>query len=133
MNSGARLPLLCMINLFHPCCSVANLCPPLCDPRDSRTSLSFTISLSLYKLMSIELVMPSNHLILYHPLLILSSVLPSIKVFSSELALHIKWPKYWSVSISPSSEYSVLISFRIDWLDLLVVQRTLKSLLQHHN
>ena len=77
--------------------------------------------------------MPSNHLILYHPLLILSSVLPSIKVFSSELALHIKWPKYWSISISPPNEYSGLISFRIDWFDLLATQGTLKSLLHHHS
>ena len=82
MNSCARLPLLCMINLFHPYrCSVAKLCPAVCDPMDSRTSLSFTISWSLHKLMSLELVMPSNHLILYYPLL-LSSVSPSIRVFS---------------------------------------------------
>ena len=82
--------------------------------------------------MSIELVMPSNHLILCYPLL-LPSIFPSIRVFSNELVLHIRWPKYWSfsVSISPSNEYSVPISFQIDWLSLLVVQRTLKSLLQH--
>ena len=84
------------------------------------------------KLMSIESVMPSNHLILCHPLLLLPSIFPSIRVFSSESALCIRWPKYWSFSFSPSNEYSGLISFRIDWLDLLAVQGTLKSLLQHH-
>ena len=85
-------------------------------------------SQSLHKLMSIQSVMPSNHLILYHPLLFLSSVFPSIRLFSSESVLHIKWPKYWSFSfsISPSNEYSGLISFRVDWLDLLAVQRTFK-------
>ena len=86
------------------------------------------------KLMSIESMMPSNHLILYRPLLLLPSIFPSIRVFSNESALRIRWPKYWSFSfsISSSNEYSVLISFRMDWLDLLAVQRTLKSLLQHH-
>ena len=95
--------------------------------------LSFTISQSLLKLMSIKLVMPSNCLIVCHPLLLLPSIFPSIRVFSNELALHIRWPKYWSLSfsISPSNEYSGLISFRIDWLDLLAVQWTLRSLLQH--
>ena len=85
--------------------------------------------------MSIELVTPSNHLILCHPLLLLPSIFPSIKVFSNESALHIRWPKYWSFSfnISPSNEHSGLISFRTDWLDLLVLQGTLKSLLQHHS
>ena len=92
-----------------------------------------TNSRSLLKLMSIELVMPSNHLILCRPLLLLTSIFPSIRIFSSELALHIKQPKYWSFSISPSNENSGLISFRIDWLDLLAVQGTLKSLLQHHS
>ena len=97
-----------------------------------QTSLSIINSWSLLKLMSITLVMPSNHLILCHPLLLLPSSFPSIKVFSSESVLHIRWPKYWSFrfSISPSNEYSGLISFRIDWLDLLSVQGTLKSLLQ---
>ena len=85
------------------------------------------------KIMSIELVMPSNHLIFCHPLLLLPSIFPSIKVFSNELALHIRWPKYWSFSISPSNEYSALISFTIDWFDLLTVQGTLKSLLQHQS
>ena len=100
-----------------------------------QASLSFTISLSLFKLMSIESMMPSNHLIFCRPLLLLPSIFPSIRVFSSESALHIRWPKYWtfSFSISPSSEYSRLISFRADWIDLLAVQATFKSLLQHHN
>ena len=83
--------------------------------------------------MSIESVMLSNHLILCHPPLLLPSVFPSIGIFSNKLALHIRWPKYWSFSISPSNEYSGLISFRIDWFDLRAVQGTLKSLLQHHN
>ena len=91
-----------------------------------------TISWSLFKLMSTELVMLSNHFILFCPLLPLPSVFPSIKVFSDELALCIRWPKYWSFSITPSNEYSGLISFRIDWLYLLAVQGTLKSLLQQH-
>ena len=92
-------------------------------------------SRSLIKLMSIKLVMPSNHLILCHPLLLLPLIFPSIRVFSNESALCIMWPKYWSfsISLSPSNEDSRLISFRIDWLDLLAVQGPLKSLLQHHN
>ena len=96
-------------------------------------SLSFIISQSLLKLMYIELVMASNHLTLYCPLLLLPSIFPSIRVFSSESVLCIRWPKYWSfsLSISPSTEYSELISFRIDWLDLLSVQGVLRSLLQH--
>ena len=100
-----------------------------------QASLSVTNSRSLLKLMSIESVMPFNHLILCCPLLLLLSIFPSIKVFSSESVLHIRWPNYWSFSfsISPSNEYSGLISFRMDWLDLLVVQGTLKSLLQHHS
>ena len=91
--------------------------------------------LSLLKLMSIESVMPSNHLILCHPLLLLPSIFPNIRVFSNESVLRIRWPKYWSFSfsISPSSEYSALISFRMDWLDLLAVQGTLRSLFQHHS
>ena len=97
-----------------------------------QASLSFTISQSLLKLTSIGLVIPSNRLILCYPPL-LPSIFPNIKVFSSEPALHIKWPKYWSFSISPSNEYSGLISFRIDWFDLLAVQWILKSLLQHHS
>ena len=99
-----------------------------------QTSLSITNSQSLLKFMSIESVMPSNHLILCHPLLLPPSIFPSIRVFSKESVLRIRWPKYWSFSfsISPSSEYSGLISFRTDWLGLLAVQWTLKSLLQHH-
>ena len=96
-------------------------------------SLSFTISQSLLKLMSIELVMPPNHLILCQPLLLLLLVFPSIMVFSHESALRIRWPKYCSFSISPPNEYSGLISFRIDWFDLFAVQGSLKSLLQHHS
>ena len=111
---------------------VAQSCPTLCDPMDCSThqaSLSITNSQSLLKLMTIESVMPSNHLILCR------SIFPSIRVFSNESVLCIRRPKYWSFnfSISPSSEYSGLISFRMDWLDLLVVQGTLKSLLQHHS
>ena len=100
-----------------------------------QTFLSITNSRSLLKLRSFELLMLSNHLILCHPLLLLPSVFPSIRVFSNESALHIRWPKYWSFSfsISPSSEYSRLISFRIDWFDLLAGQGTLKSLLQQHS
>ena len=102
---------------------------------EHQASLSFTISQSLLKLMSIESVMPSNHLILCHPLLLLPSIFPSIKVFSNESALCIRWPKCWSFSFSirPSNEYSGLISFRTDWFDLLAVQGTLQSLLQYHN
>ena len=97
-----------------------------------RASLSITSSQSSPKLMSIESVMPSNHLILYHPLLLLSSIFPSIRVFSNEATLHMRWPKYWSFSfnISLSNEHPGLISFRMDWLDLLAVQEMLKSLLQ---
>ena len=100
-----------------------------------QASLSMTNSQSLPKPMSIELVMSSNHLILCHPLLLLPSIFPSIRVFSNESALCLRWPKYWSFSfnISPSSEHPGLISFRMDWLDLLEVQGTLKSLLQHHS
>ena len=100
-----------------------------------QASLSFTISQSFLRLMSIESVMPSNHLILCHPLLLPPSVFPSVRVCSNESVFCIRWPNYWSFSfsISPSNEYSGLISFRIDWLDLLAVQGTLKSLLQHHS
>ena len=106
--------------------SVAHFCLTLCDPMDCSTlgSLSTTNSQSLLKLMSIELVMLSSYLFLCHPLLLLPSVFPSIRVFSNDSVLCIRWPKYWrfSFSISPSNEYSGLISFRIDWLDLLAVQ-----------
>ena len=100
-----------------------------------QASLSFTISQSLLILKSIESVMSSNNLIISYPLLLLPSIFLSIRIFSSELALHISWPEYWSFSfsISPSNEYSRLISFRIDWFDLLAVQGTLRSLLQHHS
>ena len=108
--------------------------PPCPSPTPGVYSLSITNSWSLLKLMSIDSVMPSNHLILCHPLL-LPSIFPSIRVFSNESVLCIRWPNYWSLSfsISPSNEYSGLISFRMDWLDLLAVQGTLKSLLQHHS
>ena len=100
-----------------------------------QVSLSISNSQSLLKFMSIESVMPSNHLILCHPLLLLPSLFPSIRVFSNESALHIRWPKYWSFNfkISPTNEHPGLISFRMDWLDLLAVQGTLKNLLQCHN
>ena len=114
--------------------------PQVCPTPRPRTaarqaSLSFTISWTLLKLMPIELVMASNHLIRCRPLLLLPSIFPGIKVFSTELALHIRWPKYWSFSfsISPSNEYSGLISFRIDWFDFLTVQWILKCLLQHYS
>ena len=117
--------------------SVTQSCPTLCNPMDCSTpGLPVHHQLqSLFKLMSIESVMPSNHLILCRPLLLLPSIFPSIRVFSNESALRIRWPKYcgFSFNISPSNEYSGLISFRMDWLHLLAVQRTLKSLLQHHS
>ena len=113
------------------------MCLTLCDPRTTacQGSLSITNSQSLLKRMSIESAMPSNYLILCCPLLLLPSIFPSIRVFSNGSALRSRWPKYWSFSfsITHSSEYSGLISFRMDWLDLLVVQGTLKSLLQHHS
>ena len=116
-------------------CSVvsSSLRPPWTTTHQA--SLPFTISQSLLKFMSIELVMPCNHLILCRPLLLLPSLFPSIKVFSIESGLRIRWPKYWSfsLSISPTNEYSGLIFFRIDWFDLLVIQGTLKNLLQHHS
>ena len=120
--------------------SVQSSRPVMSDSAIPRTaarqgSLSFTNSRSLPKLMSIELVMPSNHLILCCPLLLLPSIFPSIRVFSNESTLHIRWPKYWSFSfnISPTNEHPGLISFKMDWLDLLAVQGTLMSLLQHHS
>ena len=114
--------------------SVTQLCPTVCNPMDCNTPgfpVRHQLPESLPNLMSIESVMPSNHLILCHPFLLLPSILPSIRVFFNESVLHIRWPKYWSFSfsISPSNEYSGLISFRMDWLDLLAVQETLKSLL----
>ena len=121
------------INSVQPLSRVQHFATPWTEAHQA--SLSIIISRSLLKLMSIKLVMPSDYLILYRPLLLLSSILPSIRVFSNELVLCIRWPKYWSFSfsISPSNEYSGLISFRIDWFDLLAVQGTLKSLLQHHS
>ena len=138
-----HLPLTCVsFSLFS---SVAQSCPTLLTPWTAahQASLSITNSRSLLKLMSIELMMPSNHLILCHPVFLLPSVFPSIRIFSNESVLYITWSKYWSFSfsISLSNEYSGLISFRIHWLDLLAVQGTLKSLLppkkksllQHHS
>ena len=122
------------IGLNIPICILRQL---LATPQTAahQASLSFTISWSLLELMSIESVMPSNHLALCCPLLLMPSIFPSIRVFSKESVLRIRWPKYWSCSfnISPSNEYSGLISFRFDWFDLLAVQGTLKSLLQHYN
>ena len=107
----------------------------LCDPIDpiARLPLSFTIYQSFLKLKCIVLVMPSNHLLPCHPLFLLPQVFPSIRVFPNESALCIRWPKYWSFSVSPSNEYSGLISFAIDWFDLFAVQGTLKSLFQHYS
>ena len=127
--------------IVYWCCSVAQSCPTLCDRWTvvCQPALSFTISQSLLKLMSIELMMPSNHLFLSPPSpafnLPLPSIFPIIRIFSNESALSILWPKYWSFSfsISLSNEYSRLFSFRIDWFDLLVVQGILKSFLQHHS
>ena len=117
--------------------SVAQSCPTLCDPMNRSTpGLPVHHQLpDIPKLMCTESVMPSNHLILCHPFLLLPAIFPSIRVFSNQSALHIRWPKYWSFSfnISPTNEYSGMISFRMDWLDLLAVQGTLKSLLQHHS
>ena len=112
------------------CCSVAQSCPTHCNPMDCSTP-GFPVLQS--KLSFIELMIPSNHLILCRPLLLLPSIFASIRVFSNEPVLCIRWPKYWHFSISPSNEYSGLISFRMDWLDLLAVQGTLKSLFQHHS
>ena len=122
---------------IHQFSSITQSCPALCDPMDYSMPgfLSITNSWSFVKLMFIELVMPFNHLILCHPHLLPPSIIPSNRVFSNESVICIRWPKYWSFSfsISPSNEYSGLISFRMGWLDLLVVQGTLKSLLQHHS
>ena len=128
----------CYIHLkMYVCCSLTPSCATLCNPMDCsmRASLSFIISRNLLKLMSVDSVMPSNNLILCHPLLLLPSGFPSISIFSSESALCIRWPDYWSFSLtpSPSKEYSEFISFRIDWFDPLAFQRTLKNLFQHHS
>ena len=122
--------------LIKVCCvQLLSRVHPLVTPWTAvhQASLSITISQSLLKLLSIESMMPSNQLILCHPLLLLPSIFPSIRIFPSKLALCIKWPKYWSFSISHFNEYSGLISLRIDWFDILVVLGTLKSLLQHHS
>ena len=125
------------IGIKPQCCSVTKSCLTLVTPWTAACQASPvpTISRSLLKLTSIELVMASNHLIPCHPLLLLPSIFPSIRVFSNKLALCVRWPEYWSFSfsISPSNEYSGLISLRIDWFDLLAVQGTLKSLLLNHN
>ena len=125
------------ILLYDQFSSVAQLCLTLCNPMNCLTPglLAITNSRSSLRLTSIESVMPSDHLILCRPLLLLPSIFPGIRVFSNESAPHIRWPKYWSFSfsISPSNEHPGLISFRKDWLDLLAVQGTLKSLLQHHS
>ena len=126
-----------IISICCCCCLVTQSCPTLATPwtAASQASLSITNSQILLQLMSIESVMPSNHLILCRPLLLPPSIFPSIRIFSSESVHCIRWPKCWSFSfsINPSNEYSGLISFRMDWLDLLAVQATLKSLLQHHS
>ena len=126
-----------MFNTYFQFSSVTLLCPTLCDPwiAACQASLSITNYWSLLKFMSIVSVMPSNHLILCHSLLLLPSIFPSTRVFSTESVLHIKWLKYWSFSftINPFNEYSGLISFRMDWLDLLAIRGTLKSLLQRHS
>ena len=143
LNRGRQCPLLTHYDPVLQHCWANNSVQSLSHVRLFATpwiaacqaSLSITNSWSLPKLMSIELVMPSNHLILCHHLLLLPSIFPNIRVFSNESALLIRWPKDWSFSfnISPSNEYPGLISFRMDWLDLLVVQGALKSLLQHHS
>ena len=136
----ALSPILCHFLrtlILTVCCSAAQLCPTLCDLMDSGTP-GFPVLHYLLKFAPtyvIESVMPSNHLILCHPVLLLPSIFPSIRVFSNESVFHIRWLKYWSFSfsISPSNEYSGLISFRMDWLDLLAVHGTLKRILQHHS
>ena len=132
--AGHRLVLANGSGLFSSVQSLSHV-RPFATPwiATCQASLSITNTQSLLKLMPIELVMPSNHLIHYCPFLLLPSIFPSIRAFSNESLLHIRWPKYWRFSFSPSNEYSGLISFRIDWLDLLAVQETLKSLLQHHS
>jgi len=127
---------LLSLKIYHHFSSVTQLClTEIPWTAEHQASQSITSSWSLLKLMSIESVIPSNHLILCHTLLLLPSIFPSIRVFSNESVLHIRWPKYWSFSfsISLSNKYSQLISFWMDWLDLLAVQGTLMSLLQHHS
>ena len=133
----ASLLILLLDQVFCCCCSVTKLCRLFATPQTAarQDSLSFTNSWSLLKLMSMEWVISSSHFILCYLLLLQPSVFPSIRVFSSQSALCITWPKYWSFifSISPSNEYSGLIFFRINWFDLLAVQETIKSLFQHHS
>ena len=140
-NIFSDIMILYILVILHSCCSFANLCLPLCDPMDQNTPgssvhylSSSTVSQSLLKFMFIGSVL-LNNLILHHPFLLLSSIFPSIRIFSSELDLLIRWPKCWDFyfSISSSSEYSGLISFRMGWLDLLEIQGILKSLLQYHS
>ena len=130
-GSHCLLNIYCRSGASHYCCSVTKSCPTICNSMDCSTQalLFSSVSWSLLRLTSIELLMPSNHVILYLPLLLLPSIFPSIRVFSNEVALPIRKPKYWgfSFSISPSNEYSGLISFRIEWFDLLAVHGTLKS------
>ena len=123
------------LDTLYQLSSVTQSCPTLCNPVDCSTPgfLSITISQSSLRLMRIESMMPSSQLTLCCPLLLLPPIPPSIRVFSNESTLHIRWPKYWSFSIGPSNEHPGLISFRMDWLDLLPVQGTLKSLLQLHS
>ena len=142
-DDGSQKPMTSGLNFYINCLNRSASVQPLSCvclfvtpwTTGSQVSLSITNSWSLLKLMSIVLVMPSNHLVLCRPLLLQPSIFPSIRVFSNESALRIRWPKYWNFSfnISPSNEYSGLISFRMDWLDLLVVQGTLKTFLQHHS
>ena len=133
MYNQREITSLVQFSSVQPLSHVQLLVIPWTETR--QTSLSITNSQSLFKLMSIESVMPSNNLILCHPLLLLPSIFPSIRDISNESVLYIRWPNYWSFnfSISPSNEYSELISFKIDWFDLLAAQGTLKSLLQHHS
>ena len=138
-SEGAPL-LVCHLWRGHPSLnqfsSVTQSCPTLCNPMDCSTGqASLSNSRSLLRLISMKSMIPSNHLILCCPLLLLPSIFPNIRVFSNKSVLRIRWPKYWSFSfsISPSNDHSGLISFRMDWLDLLAVQGTLKSLLQHHS
>ena len=138
-NTQVTLSQLCAIT-SEKCChfsSVQSLSHVqlFATPWTAVRQAFLSISRSLLKLMSIELVMPSNHIILCHPLLLLPSIFPSIKVFSNETVIHTRWPKYWSFSfsMSPSNDYSASISFSIDWFNLLAVQGTLKNLLQHHS
>ena len=132
-NHNAISPHTCQIVVVQSVSHVQIFATP--ETEACQASLYITNSPSLLKLMSTDSVMLSNHLILCHPLLLLPSIFPSIRAFSNESIIHIRWPMYWSFSfnISPSDEYSGLISFRMDWLDLLAVQGTLKSLLQHHS